>query len=102
MNVLRSSEELHQWFPLQPTPSTEWEARMDTLLDAQMRTLDFAQRKKDFDEVQVILAEELPMIYTVAPFVCSAVRSNVANLRPAVLNPYHLTWNLEELYIKKK
>jgi peptide/nickel transport system substrate-binding protein len=102
MNVLRSSEELHQWFPLQPTPSTEWEARLDKLVDAQMRTLDFPQRKKDFDEVQVILAEELPMIYTVAPFVCSAVRSNVANLRPAVLNPYHLTWNLEELCFKNK
>ena len=60
INVLRSSEELHQWFPLQKTPSTDWEARIDALMDAQMRTLDFAQRKKYFDEVQVILAEELP------------------------------------------
>jgi peptide/nickel transport system substrate-binding protein len=102
MNVLRSSEELHQWFPLQPTPSTDWEARIDALVDAQMRTLDFAQRKKYFDEVQVILAEELPMIYTAAPFACAAARSDVANLRPAVLSPYHLTWNLEELYFKKK
>ena len=67
INVLRSSEELHQWFPLQKTPSTDWEARIDWLMDAQMRTLDFAQRKKYFDEVQVILAEELPMIYTLAP-----------------------------------
>ncbi len=101
MNVLRSSEELHQWFPLQKTPSTDWEARIDALLSAQMRTLDFAQRKKDFDEVQVILAEELPMIYTVAPFAAAAIRSDVANLRPAVLSPYYLTWNLEELYFKK-
>ena len=101
MNVLRSSEELHQWFPLQPTPSTDWEARIDGLVDAQMRTLDFAQRKKYFDEVQVILAEELPMIYTVAPLACAAARSDVANLRPAVLSPYHLTWNLEQLYFKK-
>ena len=60
INVLRSSEELHQWFPSQKTPSTDWEARIDALMDAQMRTLDFAQRKKCFDEVQVILAEELP------------------------------------------
>jgi peptide/nickel transport system substrate-binding protein len=102
MNVLRSSADLHQWFPLQQTPSTEWEARVDTLLDAQMRTLDFAQRKKDFDEVQVIMAEELPMIYTVAPLACAAIRSDVGNVRPAVLSPYHLTWNLEELYFKKK
>ena len=102
MNVLRSSEELHQWFPLQKTPSTDWETRIDSLMDAQMRTLDFAQRKKYFDEVQVILADELPMVYTVAPFAAGAIRSDVGNLRPAVLSPYHLTWNLEELYFKKK
>ena len=101
INVLCSSEDLHQWFPRQPTPSTQWEARIDTLMDAQMRTLDFAQRKKYFDEVQVIMAEELPLIYTVAPLACAAIRPDVANLRPAVLSPYHLTWNLEELYFKK-
>jgi peptide/nickel transport system substrate-binding protein len=102
MNVLRSSEELHQWFPFQKTPSTDWEARIDSLMDAQMGTLDFAQRKKGFDEVQVILAEELPMIYTVAPFAAAAIRPGVGNLRPAVLSPYRLTWNIEELYFKKK
>jgi peptide/nickel transport system substrate-binding protein len=102
MNVLRSSEELHQWFPRQPTPSTAWEARIDSLMDAQMSTLDFAQRKKDFDEVQAILAEQLPMIYTVAPYAAAAIRSDVGNVRPAVLSPYHLTWNLEELFFKKK
>jgi peptide/nickel transport system substrate-binding protein len=102
MNVLRSSEELHQWFPFQKTPSTDWEARIDSLMDAQMRTLDFAQRKKYFDEVQVILAEELPMIYTVAPLAAAAIRPDIENLRPAVLSPYHLTWNLEELCFKKQ
>jgi peptide/nickel transport system substrate-binding protein len=101
INVLSSSEDLHQWFPRQPKPSTEWEARIDTLMDAQMRTLDFAQRKNYFDEVQVIMAEELPLIYTVAPLACAAIRPDIANLRPAVLSPYHLTWNLEELYFKK-
>jgi peptide/nickel transport system substrate-binding protein len=101
INVLRSNEELHQWFPFQKTPSTEWEARIDGLMDAQMRTLDFAQRKKAFDEVQVILADELPMIYTVSPFTYSAIRSGIGNLRPSVLSAYHLTWNLEELYFQK-
>jgi peptide/nickel transport system substrate-binding protein len=102
LNVLRSSEELHQWFPLQKTPATEWEARIDTLMEHQMRTLDFAQRKKDFDEVQAILAEEQPMIYTVSPFSYAALRANIANVRPSVLTAYRVTWNLEELYFKKK
>jgi peptide/nickel transport system substrate-binding protein len=101
LNVLKSGEYLHQWFPQQKTPATEWEARMDTLMDAQMRTLDFAARKKLFDEVQVILAEELPMIYTVAPFHFVAIRPDLANVRPSVLSPYRVTWNVDELYFKK-
>lgn len=101
MNVLKSSEEMHQWFPFQKTPATDWEARLDWLMDAQMRTLDFAQRKKYYDEVQTILAEELPMIYTVSPLAWAAIRPDIANLRPSVLAPFHLTWNLEELYVKK-
>jgi peptide/nickel transport system substrate-binding protein len=102
MNVLLSNGELHQWFPLQRTPPTDWEARIDALMIAQMRTLDFAQRKKCFDEVQVILAEELPMIYTVSPLEAAAIHPGVGNLRPAVLSPYRLTWNLQELYFKNK
>lgn len=101
INVLRSGEEIHQWFPLQSTPATDWEGRIDGLMDAQMRTLDFAQRKRYFDEVQVILAEELPMIYTVSPFSAAAIRSDVGNLRPSVLSPYRVSWNLEELYFRK-
>ena len=100
LNVLKSSEELHQWFPFQKAPSTEWEARIDALMDTQMRTLDFAQRKKAFDEVQTILGEEMPMIYTVSPFSYAALRSGVGNTRPSVLTPYRVTWNLEELYFK--
>lgn len=102
MNVLCSTEELHQWFPGQKTPATDWEARIDWLMEAQMRTLDSVQRKKYFDEVQAILAEELPMIYTVTPFWYAAIRSDVGNVRPSVLVPYHVTWNLEELYFKKQ
>ena len=99
--VLKSSEPMHQWFPNQPAPATDWEARIDALMDAQMRTLDFAQRKKAFDEVQTILAEQLPMIYTVAPLHLAAVRTNLANLRPSLLTPYRLTWNVEQLYFEK-
>jgi peptide/nickel transport system substrate-binding protein len=101
INVLRSSEDLHQWFPSQRAPSTEWEAQIDALMDAQMRTVDFVERKKAFDEVQAILSEELPMIYTVSPFACAALRSQLGNLRPSVFTPYRLTWNMEELYFRK-
>jgi peptide/nickel transport system substrate-binding protein len=101
MNVLKSSEELHQWFPFQKSPSTDWEARIDFLMDAQMRTFDLAERKKAFDEVQTILAEELPMIYIISPFSSAAIRENIGNLRPCALSPFRLTWNIDELFFKK-
>jgi len=100
-NVLSSSEDLHQWFPMQKKPSTEWEARIDALMDAQMHTLDFAERKKAFDEVQAIMAEELPMIYTVSPSCYAAIRGKIGNLRPSSRTPFRVTWNIEELFFQK-
>lgn len=102
MNVLKSGEPLHQWFPGQKSPSTDWEAKVDSLMDGQMRTLDFATRKKCFDEVQAILAEEQPMIPVVAPLVSAVIRGDLANVRPSAASPYHVTWNIEELYLKPK
>lgn len=101
INVLKSSEPLHQWFPNQSSPATDWEAQLDVLMDEQMRTLNLADRKRAFDEVQRILAEQLPMIYTVAPFHIAAARPELANLRPAILSPYRLTWNAEQLCFRK-
>ncbi len=101
MNVLKSSGFTHQWFPRQQSPSTEWEARIDHLMDAQMQALDYAERKKDYDEIQEILAEQQPMIFTVTPYSYAAVRSNIGNLRPTSLSSYRITWNAEELYFKK-
>jgi peptide/nickel transport system substrate-binding protein len=101
MNVLRSDAGLHQWFPYQREPSSDWEKKIDALMNDQMHTLDFRQRKKDFDEVQAIWADEMPMICIAAPATSSAARLNIGNLRPAIATAYHLTWNIEELYFKK-
>jgi peptide/nickel transport system substrate-binding protein len=102
LNVLRSSGFVHQWFPRQKSPATPWEARIDALMDAQLRTLDFAERKRAFDEVQAILAEQMPMIPTVVMYAYAAARSDLGNLRPIVTHNNHLIWNIEELYFKKK
>ena len=101
MNVLMSNDPMHQWFPNQRVPATSWEARVDFLMNAQLRTLDFATRKRCFDEVQTILAEQQPMIYTVAPFHFAALRRDLVNLRPSVLTNYRLTWNIEQLALRR-
>jgi peptide/nickel transport system substrate-binding protein len=101
MNVIKSSGFTHQWFPRQKTPSTDWEAKLDQLMDAQMQTLDLADRRKDFNQIQEILSEQMPMIYTVTPMYYAAIRSDIGNVRPSALSYYRATWNAEELYFKK-
>jgi ABC-type transport system substrate-binding protein len=62
--------------------------------------LDYAERKKDYDEVQGILAEQQPMVFTVTPMYYVAIRSSIGNVRPTSLSSYRATWNAEELYFK--
>lgn len=101
MNVLRSSGFSHQWFPRQTAPSTPWEARIDTLMNEQLKTLDIPARKAMFDEVQSILADEVPVIYTASMNAFAASKPEVRNVRPATFINISLTWNIEELYLKK-
>lgn len=100
MNILKSSGYDHYWSPRQKTPVTPWEARIDELMDAQMQTLDLAGRQKDVNEIQEILAEEQPMIFTVTPMYYAAIRPDIGNVRATPLSYYQVTWNAEELYFK--
>jgi len=102
MGILPSSAHDHDWNPNQKTPATPWEARVDELMNAQLKSFDFNERKKEFDEVQMILSDELPVISTVTPRVFAAGRPDIGNLRPTPFILYHLTWNAEELYFKNK
>ena len=102
MNVLKSDGYTHEWFPKQKSPATDWEARMDKLMDEQHKTLDFAKRKALFDEVQQIMSAQVPLIYTVSPISYVALRNDLANLRPSVLSYYKASWNAEEIYYRKK
>jgi len=86
----------------QKTPATDWEARIDSLMENPNAHPGFGlAQKKLSTRCRPILAEELPMIYTVSPFACAAIRSDIGNIRPSVLTPYRVTWNIEELYVKK-
>src|SRR5581483_6355270 len=94
LNILRSSGFSHEWYPRQKTPSTDWEARIDYLANAQLKTLDQSERKKYYDEIQEILAEQMPMIPTISMQAYSALRSDIGNVRGTTLDPNRLTWNL--------
>ena len=102
LNVLKSDGFTHFWFPMQKQPATTWEARVDKLMNDQLKTLKYEERKALYDEVQMILSTELPFIYTVAQHNFAAYRKDLGNIRPTVLSRYRVTWNAEELYLRKK
>jgi peptide/nickel transport system substrate-binding protein len=101
MDILKSAAYQHYWFPRQKTPVTDWEAQMDDLMDAQMKTLDLAEREKYFNEVQEIMADQQPLIFTVTPIYYAAIRPDIGNVRATALSLFQVTWNAEELYFKK-
>jgi len=101
VNILKSSGFTHEWFPRQTHPSTDWEARIDQLMDAQLKTLDFNERKKDYDEVQEILGEQQPEIWTIVPVYYAAAKTDIGNIKVTAMDYDHASWNAEELYFKR-
>lgn len=99
MNVWMSNGDTHLWHPNQSKPSTSWEAEMDRLMQQQLVTLDYARRKKLYDRVQEIVAQDLPVICLVSPNILVGASDRVGNFQPAILDPYTL-WNIDELYIR--
>ena len=74
-NVWPSSGNLHVWHPMQESPATEWEARIDFLYNEGCYTNDFDAAKKLWDEYQRTLLDECPVIYLVRPHSFSALRN---------------------------
>lgn len=79
-NVWQSSGNFHLWHPLQESPATEWEARVDYLYNEGRFTLDQERRKEIYDEFQRIILTELPLLYTVHPFSFFAIRDRWQNV----------------------
>lgn len=99
-HIWLSSGRMHQWFPNQKKPATEWEARIDRLMNLQMTTLDRRKRKAYFDAIQYIISDQAPYIYLVTPLVFVAASDKFQNLVPTILS-HHLLWNIEEVWVKE-
>jgi peptide/nickel transport system substrate-binding protein len=97
MNVWLSSGPTHLWHLGQGSPATPWEKEIDELMQRQLVTLDPVVRKRLYDRVQAIVAEQLPVITLVSPNLLVGARAGLGNFRPAILDHYVL-WNADELY----
>lgn len=81
-NVWLSSGNLHMWHPFQETPATEWEARIDEVWREAQRAMDPEQRREWYFEFQDIVAENVPVFYTVTSENMVAVRDHLRNATP--------------------
>ncbi|MBA3270459.1 MAG: hypothetical protein H0T71_08085, partial [Acidobacteria bacterium] len=94
-----SSGGAHFWHFGQKTPATEWERQIDELMLKQGAVPDEQERKRLFNEVQRIFAENLPMLHFAAPRVYIATSSRLINLKPTISRP-QLIWSADEMAVR--
>ncbi len=99
-NFLISGGSVHQWQPNQKSPATDWETRIDNLFTEQARESDIQKRTAIFNEIQLIMADEVPVIPVAARHIVSAANTRVGNYSPSSMLPYSM-WNADELFIKQ-
>ncbi len=95
-----SSGSAHIWNIGQSKPATDWEKAIDDLMVTVMSSVDQAERKQAFNEIQMIFAENLPVLYFVAPRLYMGVTTRVGGLTPAILRP-QLLWNAERMTVNQ-
>jgi peptide/nickel transport system substrate-binding protein len=97
MNVLMSNAQTHLWRLGEKTPATPWEAELDQLMQKQLVTMNYPQRKKIYDRVQEVLAQQLPMVYLASPNILVGAKEDLGNFHPAIIEQYTF-WNADELF----
>jgi peptide/nickel transport system substrate-binding protein len=98
LDMWASDGDAHFWH-LGDTHPEPWEAEIDALMKENIATPDQAQRKEIFKQVQRIHAENLPVLYFVAPRMYYAYNVRVQGVQPSVLRPVAL-WNADMLSVR--
>jgi len=91
----------HFWDREQKTPATPWEAMLDDLFRRLGASVDMAERKRIFDEMQRIFIEHQPMIYFASPRVFVASTNRVGNVTPTVVPP-RLLWSPDTITLSAR
>jgi ABC-type transport system substrate-binding protein len=96
MSVWLSTGRSHFW-SINPPRLAGWEQEIDTLMQRQMVTVNPAERRRQYDRVQELAQQWMPLICLMSPHVLTAAKPGLRNLRRAVLPPYALA-AAEEIY----
>lgn len=73
--------------------------RVDELLDKGRRAFDIEERKKVYDELQEILAEEVPYVFLYVPDALPIVHSRFKGIVPS---PIGISYNIHKWYVPEK
>ena len=98
-NFVLSNGPVHQWQPNQKSPATDWEARVDALFAEQAREPDHQKRAAIFNDIQNIIADEVPIIPVAARHIVTAANDRVGNYSPSSIFPYSI-WNADEFFVR--
>jgi peptide/nickel transport system substrate-binding protein len=77
----------------------DWEKEIDKIFNRGATILDPKKRKKLYDRWQEIVAEKLPLIYTVNGAALYAVRNKFGDLKPTAYGG--VLHNIERIYVKR-
>jgi peptide/nickel transport system substrate-binding protein len=91
-NVWQSQGNFHLWHPLQDSPATDWEARIDELYNAGRFELDRTKRKEIYDEYQKLILEQCPLLYIIHSMSFLAARNKWGNVYYDTLNSLELKY----------
>jgi ABC-type transport system substrate-binding protein len=66
-------------------------------MQLQMVQLKYKERKQTYDQLQEIVAADVPFIFLATPDILVGAKKTLGNFKPAILDPNTL-WNVEQLY----
>jgi peptide/nickel transport system substrate-binding protein len=100
MNILLSRGSAHLW-DLTSSYLPPWQNEIDSLMQKQLVTRNFGERKRIFDKVQDLLWQNMPAVFLASPDILVGAKNRVGNFHPALFGDYTL-WNAEQLFIRKE
>jgi peptide/nickel transport system substrate-binding protein len=94
-----SSGSAHFWNPQQPSPATPWEREIDELMARQAAATDHDERRRLFNDVQRLFAENLPILYFAAPRAFVGTSGRLLNLQAAPTRP-PILWAVDAIAVR--
>lgn len=101
INVWRRNGHMHMFNmgAKKGTVYEPWEKEVEQLYEQAAIIFDFAKRKELYNKTQVIIAQQVPFLYTVTQLRLGAVRNYIKNLFFTIYPETPTMWNVEEQYI---